>query len=171
MKIGGGNHLPSFNGAALFQVRKEITSTCFSFSDPLLQWGRTLSSAERSCKKDSVLCMVNCFNGAALFQVRKGGPKKKGNIWMQKLQWGRTLSSAESCDLWNNIDPCILLQWGRTLSSAESGRLQLMRNAARKASMGPHSFKCGKRRRRMPPSKKSKSFNGAALFQVRKGRP
>ncbi len=52
-----------FNGAALFQVRKEKWK---------LQWGRTLSSAER-------LKPVNekrpCFNGAALFQVRKVNPR------------------------------------------------------------------------------------------------
>ena len=61
-----------------------------------------------------------------------------------------------------------MLQWGRTLSSAESevGPLQLLEHGG--ASMGPHSFKCGKW---TPPPRTggpSSSFNGAALFQVRK---
>ena len=59
-----------FNGAALFQVRKErIVWNCAG--DYLkLQWGRTLSSAER-WKYSPANDAADSFNGAALFQVRK----------------------------------------------------------------------------------------------------
>ena len=115
------NKKQSFNGAALFQVRKDKPHP----EKPTSLFG---------------------FNGAALFQVRKANnpdlPISAG--WM--LQWGRTLSSAER--------PC--------KSQRESGQML--------ASMGPHSFKCGKRVRRAHQTLYCTGFNGAALFQVRKGR-
>ena len=85
----------SFNGAALFQVRK-------------------------AAPKEEASTTAQCFNGAALFQVRKVKECACGNrsgIW---LQWGRTLSSAESYtgDL-REENTFSMLQWGRTLSSAE----------------------------------------------------
>ena len=62
----------------------------------VLQWGRTLSSAESFVVHFQRVCGIS-------------------------LQWGRTLSSAESGQPidylpWGRV----LLQWGRTLSSAES---------------------------------------------------
>ena len=84
-----------FNGAALFQVRKDFSETTIiptflqlqwgrTFSsaernsnDPTnedalrLQWGRTFSSAESSVFEFSVRTSEPRFNGAALFQVRK----------------------------------------------------------------------------------------------------
>ncbi len=113
----------------------------------------------------------------------------------QLLQWGRTLSSAESrvgrlsCGA-----QARRLQWGRTLSSAERAPRVILRLMSYEASMGPHSFKCGKRQTWMQPhslplamlqwgrtlssaERKIVSpmspfadtrFNGAALFQVRK---
>ena len=85
----------SFNGAALFQVRKTIR-----------QYGGGM--AKRS------------FNGAALFQVRKSAASGTSIPAFLGLQWGRTLSSAENQAGWNRE----VIQY--------------------KASMGPHSFKCGK---------------------------
>ena len=40
----------------------------------MLQWGRTLSSAERLQSAVNNENLPDCFNGAALFQVRKGVP-------------------------------------------------------------------------------------------------
>ncbi len=60
------------------------------------------------------------------------------------------------------------LQWGRTLSSAESGYDLVRFGAYSVASMGPHSFKCGKNKPSTGLSITVSSFNGAALFQVRK---
>ena len=60
------------------------------------------------------------FNGAALFQVRKVGNTYEWPAWTFRLQWGRTLSSAERSGK-KRPDP-----------------------HGKPASMGPHSFKCGK---------------------------
>ena len=61
------------------------------------------------------------------------------------LQWGRTLSSAESFTGQVETEERLQLQWGRTLSSAER------KHQTRRIDM------------------LEGSFNGAALFQVRKG--
>ena len=93
--------------------------------------------------------LVHCsppqgFNGAALFQVRKDSPDRAIFKGFFELQWGRTLSSAE-----RNSAP--------GLPEPNS-----------RASMGPHSFKCGKPEWRTSRDKGRSRFNGAALFQVRK---
>ena len=117
------------------------------------------------------------------------------NTWLPiyKLQWGRTLSSAENIVSRTTRLTAIKLQWGRTLSSAENAchvYNLLLRSVA---SMGPHSFKCGKKgdggfsapieavlqwgrtlssaekcARRVIANPPWRGFNGAALFQVRK---
>ena len=121
----------------------KLSPDCWQFSK--LQWGRTFSSAERTCQKAAVPArhaasmgphffkcgklypissgsqVFFCFNGAALFQVRK-----------DKLK----------------VQPCDKLEV---------------------ASMGPHFFKCGKLVITQPRRWRESSFNGAALFQVRKG--
>ncbi len=119
---------------------------------------------------------------------------ERGHRRSLTLQWGRTLSSAERLGRkkWSE-GICGSLQWGRTLSSAESprecicpARRQTCFNGAalfqvRKgidahyrhrhedmASMGPHSFKCGKQIPHTLGTSRIEGFNGAALFQVRK---
>ena len=87
-----------------------------------LQWGRTLSSAESRMRARCPLTWHQSFNGAALFQVRKANSV-------------HPLSKNQNC-----------------------------------ASMGPHSFKCGKLQARFRLRMLAWSFNGAALFQVRKAR-
>ena len=138
--------------------------------------------------------MIARFNGAALFQVRKGfrllGGKKREAV----LQWGRTLSSAESC-LRARL-PTDLTCASMGPHSFKCGKLRTPNSIAcvrACASMGPHSFKCGKFARKdthMPKTAKASMgphsfkcgkktvsnngvvysirFNGAALFQVRK---
>ena len=133
-----------FNGAALFQVRKAANKRVFISSPQTLQWGRTLSSAERWIGKPPCSPLVCGFNGAALFQVRKVIQVDAKPRRVCPLQWGRTLSSAERrCD-------------------------KPPKEKHRKASMGPHSFKCGKTENFSDSSAMAMSFNGAALFQVRK---
>ena len=61
----------AFNGAALFQVRKDQVFSKMQEKAGVLQWGRTLSSAES--------ISAGLSSGRQLC-----------------LQWGRTLSSAES---------------------------------------------------------------------------
>ena len=84
------------------------------------------------------------------------------------LQWGRTFSSAETA-----YNVCLDLgsdglQWGRTFSSAETGFSRNAGSGNTDASMGPHFFKCGNPPTRRRKSTRLTSFNGAALFQVRK---
>ena len=110
-----------------------------------LQWGRTFSSAESytTCRHISKI---------------------------SRLQWGRTFSSAERfprCSL--SLSLSLALQWGRTFSSAESPLAPVAAGATQAASMGPHFFKCGKKSDLEGTSARILGFNGAALFQVRKG--
>src|SRR5579885_3265525 len=109
----------------------------------MLQWGRTLSSAE--------------------WRVRTRPPH-----FPDQLQWGRTLSSAECsgvtigegarieaasmgphsiecgmCSRVSNFSFILKLQWGRTLSSAEWG--------------APGTIS---------PMRRGLGFNGAALYRV-----
>ena len=117
--LAGRSKLGRFNGAALFQVRKNQQYRFFPHGKPNFN-----GAALFQVRKNRVMVRRSktslCFNGAALFQVRK---KTKGNIMREY-----TLS----------------LQWGRTFSSAEKrgDRRHCFRIA--KASMGPHFFKCGK---------------------------
>ena len=110
-----------------------------------LQWGRTLSSAERSQGSACRLPFLPCFNGAALFQVRKArrlgdfAPSACGfngaALFQVRKEVHQETTSRNSHGL----------QWGRTLSSAESLlSIGLWKSPVRLASMGPHSFKCGK---------------------------
>ena len=136
-----------------------------------LQWGRTLSSAERSVRSAHHAKRHRRFNGAALFQVRKVIQKVIGNWRVSSLQWGRTLSSAESLLNTLPLQREHLLQWGRTLSSAESHPISPHSLLVIRASMGPHSFKCGKIGDVNRDYALLAGFNGAALFQVRKEQP
>ena len=165
-----------FNGAALFQVRKVPTPCKFLVRALRLQWGRTLSSAESWTFREFIFIFLKYFNGAALFQVRKAslrresqakpsqtsmGPHsfKCGKLSLGKLvaknegklQWGRTLSSAERAVRRNDRVADGELQWGRTLSSAERCPYPGSPSFVQSTSMGPHSFKCGKRRFLRPP--------------------
>ena len=92
-------------------------------------------------------------NGAQVLRLQWGrtfSSAERGKKRMLKsrqilgLQWGRTFSSAERSDDCQNARQGRWLQWGRTFSSAERGALA--------STVFEVRF----------------SFNGAALFQVRK---
>ena len=166
----------------------------FRTKKPRLQWGRTLSSAEVmlesnsdeiaeeasmgphsfKCGSENRLQMnkpnYRRFNGAALFQVRKFGVLPSIIRMWTTLQWGRTLSSAEVETNLPRVRTGAGLQWGRTLSSAEVSRNSAVMKPLTSASMGPHSFKCGSNAKLRREGQNMASFNGAALFQVRKCR-
>ena len=108
-------------GPHSFKCGKLESISCGQTEESALQWGRTLSSAERNGKSSKENGKTFRFNGAALFQVRKG------------YRW-----ASGDC-------------------------------AGLGASMGPHSFKCGKNNGAPAVADPTFwSFNGAALFQVRK---
>ena len=114
------------------------------YSNRLLQWGRTFSSAEKaefSVKQNED---GSRFNGAALFQVRKKDKKGIEMASIMALQWGRTFSSAENQRLIINLVSYLTGFNGAALFQVRKTK-------------SLHSFKSG-----------FFSFNGAALFQVRK---
>ena len=186
--------LPSscFNGAALFQVRKFPPNAANFPAINLLQWGRTLSSAEvqaavGGCRRLSPASMgphsFKCGSSAVLFLSRNGvhasmGPHsfkcgspqavQSSAFRKQSLQWGRTLSSAEVGP------PCCVFDQGCVASmgphSFKCGSLTIFiaECVQLNASMGPHSFKCGSQSMSRHFASLLQSFNGAALFQVRK---
>ena len=183
-----------FNGAALFQVRKVHRGIfCGCESRTALQWGRTFSSAEsRSVARRSARVGVASM-GPHFFKCGKEKPNIDRDTPDKELQWGRTFSSAEShrrVERDGNTFICFNgaalfqvrkaesrlaaptrlagLQWGRTFSSAESLRILVDDVFGSQASMGPHFFKCGKASCADRLTHSEPSFNGAALFQVRK---
>ena len=113
--------LRGFNGAALFQVRKDkivvpeyLATEEASMGPHFFKCGKGLTEEDIKERLNSAsmgphffkcgksyysrfACRIfTRFNGAALFQVRKG---KKNGVYIpldRKLQWGRTFSSAES---------------------------------------------------------------------------
>ena len=64
--------LPSFNVAAVFQLRKSEMNTLKAYFFLLLQCGRSLSTAEiRPCRPLPLAAVFPSFNVAAVFQLRK----------------------------------------------------------------------------------------------------
>ena len=133
--------------------------------------------------------------GPHSFKCGSAAENRRPSARPPRLQWGRTLSSAEVQAERQRMRPQqSKLQWGRTLSSAEvrpsasadaiffrasmgphsfkCGSILITggRSQDGLASMGPHSFKCGSRPRWRLRRSGSSRFNGAALFQVRKSR-
>ena len=83
-------------GPHSFKCGKEAVGEYSEKLEELLQWGRTLSSAERGASALMNVKFIRSFNGAALFQVRKVNIYAQYLRNLRRLQWGRTLSSAES---------------------------------------------------------------------------
>ena len=85
----------SFNGAALFQVRKDKERKPAG-TRPI---SASMGPHFFKCGKEIDFCKRNFlsqrFNGAALFQVRKGTLADGASWSLDGLQWGRTFSSAE----------------------------------------------------------------------------
>ena len=166
---GTPNRLASFNGAALFQVRKVENCVMNQVKLRLLQWGRTFSSAERLVlTKQDVIDIV--LQWGRTFSSAESGLRPIGITTLRRLQWGRTFSSAERIAKRATLTPKLMLQWGRTFSSAESDASVCRRIHSFLASMGPHFFKCGKSSQACLEAPSRARFNGAALFQVRKVR-
>ena len=157
-----------FNGAALFQVRKADVFLPLGEQLSELQWGRTLSSAERSA--GSPLCDQKTPTSMGPHSFKCG----KWRAFGRPLGCFATSMGPHSFKCGKQSRHLLIqsielaLQWGRTLSSAE--RFSTMRQVFldNQTSMGPHSFKCGKPSSLLSQIVQSPSFNGAALFQVRK---
>ncbi len=134
-----------FNGAALFQVRKGANQPETRSEREKLQWGRTLSSAESYQPTDFVNGNCTGFNGAALFQVRKANINATKNLTVGCFNGAALFQVRKAKNHRRRVCVCY------------------------PASMGPHSFKCGKNQISFANIGINTRFNGAALFQVRKG--
>ena len=133
-----------FNGASLLRARKQPKLPCPPAVIARLQWGLTLTSKETL---DSVLQ-----------EARK-----------RRLQWGLTLTSKETALASNlSASPQSMLQWGLTLTSKETGQGARYREAARNASMGPHSYEQGNWSEPRTMRLARPRFNGASLLRARK---
>ena len=93
---------------------------------PMLQWGRTPTSAEITSAEVALTAAT-------------------------ALQWGRTPTSAEIPGLPDSSARRLPLQWGRTPTSAEISTPDLTRKSPARASMGPHSNECGNPRASRSP--------------------
>ena len=108
------------------------------------------------------------FNGAALFQVRKEDPREARPARPTRFNGAALFQVRKDSHFALPVQHHNPLQWGRTFSSAESNTNQQQEDEFYSASMGPHFFKCGKKRAQARTRARLRGFNGAALFQVRK---
>ena len=108
-----------FNGAALFQVRKEMCQNNWQTSGTRFNGAALFQVRKVVHEYVMVWGRRRRFNGAALFQVRKEDGQSAGTTLFLMLQWGRTFSSAERANTARSLKWTSLLQWGRTFSSAE----------------------------------------------------
>ena len=137
-----------FNGAAAFRLRKsQQVSAGRQLQVALLQWGRSLSTAEIVAERPTVLQIA-------------------------ALQWGRSLSTAEMMptrlrDVYRRL----------RFNGAAAFRLRkfdpLLAHplVAACASMGPQPFDCGNAHKVAADHRRAIDFNGAAAFRLRKCDP
>src|SRR5690606_37294209 len=108
---------PCFNGAALWEARKE-----FFVGD--LRVNQHASMGPRFGKRGRGT-LVNVAAGSGLLQWGRALGSAEGErlgfltLTFRELQWGRALGSAEGGDGFDPRDRRIELQWGRALGSAE----------------------------------------------------
>ena len=136
-----------FNGAALFQVRKE-----------------QIRGAKCDPKK--------VFNGAALFQVRKAVKDQSPGVGAGASSMGPHFFKCGKSARLGAASYALPLQWGRTFSSAESEPWSGTNSDLVILFNGAALFQV---RKAIMPSGSGgffyRFFNGAALFQVRKEIP
>ena len=110
----------SFNGAALFQVRKVIPAAFPFFA------------------KQS-------FNGAALFQVRKEISKPLWSAWRFRFNGAALFQVRKEVDLVDRLLELAIASMGpHFFKCGKQTGGRLLARQVDSASMGPHFFKCGK---------------------------
>ena len=134
-----------FNGAALFQVRKEGIRWRAPRDDFRLQWGRTFSSAESATEVITIQCGI-------------------------ELQWGRTFSSAESFYQSGLRLSASGASMGPHFFKCGKGNIRVFEKRPKRASMGPHFFKCGKMAKRFEGVDHWIASMGPHFFKCGKGR-
>ena len=134
-----------FNGAAVFRLRKQQNASALPDLTIVLQWGRSLSTAET--------------RHARILSV----PRRCASMGPQSFDCGNDRAS------YSRRSATAMLQWGRSLSTAETPTLRRLSPNVSHASMGPQSFDCGNVRVAARTCIRTRSgFNGAAVFRLRK---
>ena len=136
-----------------------------------LQRGRTPESAERPTVAASGRSLRGGFNGAALRRVRRDLKQKRRTARASGLQRGRTPESAERRQRRKSKNKMSNASTGP--HSGECGELASLVAEAIDgaiASTGPHAGECGEGSDSEALVGGGRSFNGAALRRVRRGR-
>ena len=142
----GESRQRGFNGAALFQVRKAQMQRAMRHSRPKLQWGRTFSSAERQANAIGRSDSSAASMGPHFFKCGKQSRRSRPRNDESGFNGAALFQVRKAINLAGTKSTTGRLQWGRTFSSAERQTDEFTANGGRVG------------------------FNGAALFQVRKGR-
>ncbi len=181
-----------FNGAAVFQPRRDTSSRRSSRRAFSLQWGRGLSTAEGG-QRSPAGHAARRFNGAAAFQPRRdrsppslprssrpasmgprsfnrGGPGSWTELvnTANRLQWGRGLSTAEGTKGASDGRAQEQLQWGRGLPTAQGWKQFTNVAVLDWLQWGRGLSTAEGRGTPVRVSRRSNRFNGAAVFQPRR---
>ena len=133
-----------FNGASVFQRRKVGGAVRRMGARGQLQWGLRLSTEEG---KSVALKFIQDL----------------------ELQWGLRLSTEEGFLVLTDTVADGPLQWGLRLSTEEGRHQRTGRRSGHDTSMGPPSFNGGRSMTRSRLVGARANFNGASVFQRRKG--
>ena len=102
-----------------------------------LQWGRGLSAAETSARRDG-RATRKCFNGAAAFRPRRLGRRTQSPTRNPGFNGAAAFRPRRRTNK-RSVRAAETLQWGRGLSAAET-RPDYQKLYGDRASMGPRPF-------------------------------
>ncbi len=139
--LGGHRELVAASMGPLFFRAENLMGLPVVPRTPALQWGRS-------------------------FSERRTNPPRPSPAPAITLQWGRSFSERRTLARLLNLRLHFLLQWGRSFSERRTIGLRGGGICDFAASMGPLFFRAENLpARRSTPSRRSRCFNGAALFQ------
>ena len=109
-----------FNGAALFQVRKEAIKARLAVQQSVASMGPHFFKCGKKIMRRRGKTTRISFNGAALFQVRKVGVVETISTRKHKASMGpHFFKCGKAAHSPIHLETRVTLQWGRTFSSAE----------------------------------------------------
>ena len=132
-----------FNGAAVFRLRKVPWGEYHGGALVRLQWGRSLSTAERK-PAAPFFDPQGGFNGAAVFRLRKALEDSVVRCDERASMGPQSFDCGKDSMPFPSRANTVSLQWGRSLSTAERANGAAPQQTVQHASMGPQSFDCGK---------------------------
>ena len=142
-----GSLCAGFNGASVFQPRKALSCLCETFSHSEASMGPRFFNRGREHQVDGGAAVVAGFNGASVFQPRKGSKRSvrqehkttRASMGPRFFNRGRKVRQLRQVDLF------AVLQWGLGFSTEEGGGKKTIATS------------------------RNVGFNGASVFQPRKG--